>query len=65
MMAGLDLLIGFVVILAVAGLVYIIIKNLIPLPENIKTIVYYVLALFVLLAILELFGLFSVTGLRR
>lgn len=65
MMAGLDLLIGFVIILAVAGLVYIIIEKLIPLPDNIKQIVYYVLALFVLLAILELFGLFSLTGLRR
>lgn len=64
-MAGLDLLIGFVLILAVAGLVYIIIAKLIPLPENIKQIAYYVLGLLVFIAILELFGLFSLTGLRR
>lgn len=64
-MAGLDILIGFVVILAVAGLVYIIIDKLIPLPENVKQITYYVLALLVLFAMLELFGLFSLTGLKR
>lgn len=60
-----DLIIGFVVILAIAGLVYIIIKEIIPLPENIKQIAYYVLALLVLFAMLELFGLFNFSGLRR
>lgn len=54
-----DLLIGFVVILAIAGLVYLIIDRVIPLPPNIKTIAYYVLALFVLLALLDNFHIWS------
>lgn len=59
-----DLIIGFVVILAIAGLVYVVIERIIPLPDNIKQVAYYVLAVLVLFAMLELFGLFNFSGLR-
>lgn len=60
-----EILIGLVIILAVAGLVYLIIKNLIPLPENVKQIAYYVLALITVILMLEQLGLTSFGLLRR
>lgn len=60
-----EVLIGLVIILAVVGLAYLIIKNLIPLPENVKQIAYYVLALITVIVMLEHLGLVSLGLLRR
>lgn len=60
-----SVLIGLVIILAVAGLAFIIIQKAIPLPENIKQIAYYVLGLITVIVMLEHLGLFSLGLLRR
>lgn len=60
-----EVLIGLVIILAVAGLVYLIVKNLIPIPENVKQIAYYVLALITVVVMLEHLGLVTLGLLKR
>lgn len=60
-----DGIIGLLITMAVVGLIAWLLTSFIPMPEQIKTIIMVVAAIFCLLLLLNFFGVISGVGNQR